>query len=330
MLTNSIKKHLFLHFAFLSLLRLKNSTYDCLYKITHYKHYHLIHTISLLTLLYLTNKKTIHHFLGSITSEEESSVNENLLYYLTDVILIISIFTSSFSITNFIQFVVVINFKIVNWILDIRSRLSDDKNIIKLCLLLLFLLIPSFLISFFQSISKPNIQILFCYEFFLVIISVIKNVCNVLLNIYLVKLENTCENEDQIENTKLIYGLIIEVSYIVSKLLSILVFFIYTTLNLRIPFNVLREFIKGVSILCSRLRNWYKLISLLKLIKNCKVVQGNCPICREDMEMGREIWCGHSFHSTCIKKWAEKQMQCPVCRKEIMTKDDGIPVQVIE
>ncbi|KCZ78873.1 hypothetical protein H311_00088, partial [Anncaliia algerae PRA109] len=328
-----IVKLLLLHFSFILFLRLNNTTYDCLYKITLYKHYHLIHTISLLMLIYLINKSFIKYFIDNITSEEQSNINDNLLYYLTDVILIISVFTSSFSIIHFIVFVLVINFKIINWILDIRSKLTSDYKVVVYGLIIWLLTIPCFFITLVQSLSNPSIQILFCYEFFLVMISLCKNISNVLLNNYLIYLEkndNSSDSEDKIDNIKLVFGLIIELTYLASKLTTILVFFIYTTLNLRIPFNVLREFIRGITIFAQKLKNWYKLMSLLKFIEKCKIVQGTCPICREDMEMGREIWCGHGFHSVCIKRWAEKQMQCPVCRKEIMTKNDGIPVQLIQ
>ena len=44
----------------------------------------------------------------------------------------------------------------------------------------------------------------------------------------------------------------------------------------------------------------------------------NCPICLNKYceKTSLLLPCGHCFHTPCILKWFEKQMNCPICRRE--------------
>eukprot|EP01042_Synura_sphagnicola_P000682 gene682-757_t len=44
---------------------------------------------------------------------------------------------------------------------------------------------------------------------------------------------------------------------------------------------------------------------------------GNCLICREHMQQGKKIACGHVFHLDCLRMWLQHQQTCPLCRAEI-------------
>jgi hypothetical protein len=46
-------------------------------------------------------------------------------------------------------------------------------------------------------------------------------------------------------------------------------------------------------------------------------VEGQCPICLVEMEVGVEVVrtpCGHLFHTECLRRWSRENMTCPVCR----------------
>ncbi|XP_030511614.2 E3 ubiquitin-protein ligase SGR9, amyloplastic [Rhodamnia argentea] len=51
---------------------------------------------------------------------------------------------------------------------------------------------------------------------------------------------------------------------------------------------------------------------------------GECAVCREGMEGGRDVCelpCRHSFHWMCILPWVRKTNTCPCCRFELPTDD---------
>ncbi|XP_030452307.1 E3 ubiquitin-protein ligase SGR9, amyloplastic [Syzygium oleosum] len=51
---------------------------------------------------------------------------------------------------------------------------------------------------------------------------------------------------------------------------------------------------------------------------------GECAVCREEMEGGRDVCelpCRHSFHWMCILPWVRKTNTCPCCRFELPTDD---------
>ncbi|XP_065856579.1 E3 ubiquitin-protein ligase SGR9, amyloplastic [Euphorbia lathyris] len=51
---------------------------------------------------------------------------------------------------------------------------------------------------------------------------------------------------------------------------------------------------------------------------------GDCVICREEMEEGRDVCelpCQHMFHWMCILPWFKKRNSCPCCRFQLPTED---------
>lgn len=44
-----------------------------------------------------------------------------------------------------------------------------------------------------------------------------------------------------------------------------------------------------------------------------------CIICREDMNQGRKLPCGHVLHLRCLREWLEHQQTCPTCRVPVVS-----------
>ncbi len=53
------------------------------------------------------------------------------------------------------------------------------------------------------------------------------------------------------------------------------------------------------------------------LVRNPEIGK-ECPICLNPMKGAyvKKIFCGHTFHYKCLKKWEETKMSCPMCRYE--------------
>jgi|UniRef100_A0A6C0AK59 hypothetical protein len=44
-----------------------------------------------------------------------------------------------------------------------------------------------------------------------------------------------------------------------------------------------------------------------------------CIICLEKITYGRAVLnCGHHFHSTCVLKWFERNLTCPMCNQQFV------------
>lgn len=49
---------------------------------------------------------------------------------------------------------------------------------------------------------------------------------------------------------------------------------------------------------------------------------GECIICMEVFESsagGKQVPCGHVFHSCCITQWISDHNSCPLCRSTVLT-----------
>lgn len=44
---------------------------------------------------------------------------------------------------------------------------------------------------------------------------------------------------------------------------------------------------------------------------------GECAICLDGFEAGKEMPCGHRFHGECLERWLGVHGSCPVCRREL-------------
>ncbi|CAK64594.1 unnamed protein product (macronuclear) [Paramecium tetraurelia] len=50
-------------------------------------------------------------------------------------------------------------------------------------------------------------------------------------------------------------------------------------------------------------------------------IQGVCPVCQCNMEIGekyRRLGCNHHYHAKCIKTWLLQHNNCPVCKQNVV------------
>ncbi|CAM9583433.1 unnamed protein product, partial [Heterosigma akashiwo] len=45
--------------------------------------------------------------------------------------------------------------------------------------------------------------------------------------------------------------------------------------------------------------------------------ENTCIICRDHMDAGKSLPCGHIFHFQCLRMWLQHQQSCPTCRADI-------------
>ncbi|KAK1678779.1 hypothetical protein QYE76_039627 [Lolium multiflorum] len=49
--------------------------------------------------------------------------------------------------------------------------------------------------------------------------------------------------------------------------------------------------------------------------------EGDCAICLDAFDAGKEMPCGHRFHGECLDRWLGVHGSCPVCRFELPKPD---------
>jgi len=52
-----------------------------------------------------------------------------------------------------------------------------------------------------------------------------------------------------------------------------------------------------------------------------------CIVCREPMESGRVLPCGHIMHGRCLLSWLERSQTCPICRVSVLAELNEQPQQ---
>ncbi|KAM0924390.1 hypothetical protein ACQ4PT_004890 [Festuca glaucescens] len=62
-------------------------------------------------------------------------------------------------------------------------------------------------------------------------------------------------------------------------------------------------------------------IAALKEVKAEGSPLGDCAICLDAFDAGKEMPCGHRFHGECLDRWLGVHGSCPVCRSELPEAD---------
>jgi Ring finger domain len=55
------------------------------------------------------------------------------------------------------------------------------------------------------------------------------------------------------------------------------------------------------------------------LIKESKMIHGECGVCSEHGKLNIQLNCGHSFHDACLIPWVKIKGSCPICRGAVDT-----------
>lgn len=310
--------------------KIEDNAYGLLTQMVSKKGLHLCHSAFILFLIYVLSKTLVYVLLGRLRSDEIAVLNENCIYYLADIILVVSLFSDDISSQNFLIFSKIVSLKCLLWIFEQRILTQRDMRVAIYGVYILVLSQAFFVFTILSAVMKPSIHILFAFEFSLLFLGSLKT----LLRMYI---ENTYADKQKVYAN---FGL--DIFFIVLRLKVTMVLFVWTTFTLRIPFNIIRDIFKIISQLGMTIRNYSGVKRVYDNLDRCESVsEGTCPICREEMESGKKILCGHAFHTNCLKQWAEKQQVCPICR-HVMFSDDivqlgdenefitGIPVEYIQ
>lgn len=166
--------------------------------------------------------------------------------------------------------------------------------------------------------SNSTILILFGFEFGLLVISAF----NTMTKYYLHLLDSYLSRGLV---SKGLYIMILEVLCDAFRLVTYVLFFCLIYSYYGLPLHILREVWVSFVMFQRRLVGFIK---YLKLIQNLETkfasataeeiaAAGDCLVCREPIDSGKKLTCGHVFHVDCLRMWLQHQQTCPLCRADI-------------
>lgn len=90
--------------------------------------------------------------------------------------------------------------------------------------------------------------------------------------------------------------------------------------------SICREVWVSFVMFMKRLKSFIKYLQLVSNLENRfedaseqEIMDaGDCLVCREGMDKGKKLACGHVFHCDCLRMWLQHQQACPLCRAEIV------------
>lgn len=108
----------------------------------------------------------------------------------------------------------------------------------------------------------------------------------------------------------------------VIKVITYVAFFCLIFVYYGLPFHLIRDVYAAYF---SFQRKFLGFVKYLQLVRNLDsrfpnatpeelTEAGDCLVCREGMEHGKKLPCGHIFHLECLKSWLQHQQACPLCR----------------
>lgn len=321
------------HFLLLSLCTLKESSkrlslYNLLTTTTSKNYLHLIHVSFLIFLLYSLTAFLIYKVLGPLRVQEVGVLNDNLFLFLTDILLVLSVFNRDMNFRNGLVFFLILCLKSIVWLVTTRIDHHPTQGLIYLSYGVLVSSLLLCLSCTVLSYYRVSVVFLFAFEFALVALASTRNILSMRM----------IEDDDE----RSLYSFYIEIAYLAAVFSLYILFIIITSLKFKVPLNVFRSSIVILERLISKVKLFRKYLKLCQDLENCEEGVGDptCPICREDMAVGKKLRCRHVFHLECLKKWCERQQFCPICKVDLLlslkeevfyTEDEriqGVPVEI--
>lgn len=279
-----------------------------------------------LTLLFGRISKSI--FFGTLRDAEVELLLERAKYTITETCLALTIFRSELNPSILAMFGLLLFLKSFHWLSS--SRLDHLEQVmpvsiathVRLSILILLLMTCDISVAYYcvqQTIANgKSVLILFGFECGVLVISVFNIICRFIIHIVDVNTRHGLVSKG-------LYIMIIDLICDAFRFVTYVFFFCLVFVYYGLPIHIIREV--GIAFYNFQ-RRLVSLIKYLRLTKNLDerfenatqeemTAAGDCLICREGLETGKKLACGHVFHLDCLRMWLQHQQTCPLCRADI-------------
>lgn len=167
----------------------------------------------------------------------------------------------------------------------------------------------------------PSVLILFGFEYTILAVSILSTFIRYVLHIIDMQIEGNWPQKGS-------YLFFLEFVTEVVRFVSYLIFFMIIFTYYGMPLHIVRDLWMSYINLKRRLIIFSKYRKLTANMnerfpeateEELAACENTCIICRDVMESGKKLPCGHIFHLDCLRLWLQQQQTCPTCRAEIPT-----------
>ncbi len=272
-------------------------------------------------------------FLGELRAAELEMLTDNIRPTIMSLLFFLTIFRTNFNASFLSAVVLLLFFKAAHWVAEARVSSMEsspgDSNLthVRLGVLigLLFFIDQSIVVwaASWTYSGGPSLILLFGFEFCILAVSAASNMVMFALNLISIK-------QDQTWHAKGTYVLYLEFLASAVQSLVYLVFFFIIFRYYGLPLHIIRSmyltfasFQRSLAKLLtyrravSQMNHRYPDASADELLNADSV----CIVCREEMQAGKKLPCGHILHLECLRSWLQQDPTCPLCRKSVLVEE---------
>ncbi len=169
-----------LHFLLLAFSTFKESSHVSFYSLlvttTRVNYVHLLHVSFLVFLLYSVTGFILYSVLGPLRSQEVSVLNDNLFLFLTDILLVLSVFSRDMNFRNGLVFFLVLCMKSVVWMMTTRIEHQPSLGVLYLSYGVLVVSTILTILSLYISFVRVSVIFLFAFEFAFIALASTNNI----------------------------------------------------------------------------------------------------------------------------------------------------------
>jgi E3 ubiquitin-protein ligase synoviolin len=283
-------------------------------------------------------------FLGTLRDQEIENLREKLFIYVLDMLLAMSIFAGEFGKKFFLLFGLLLAVKVFHWIVMDRVDYLGRGTVnaimphVRLVVLMTSLLVIDFVVfrdAAVLALAHPSMMILFAFEYALLLISIVSLIFKYVLNCYDIYVEGQWE-------WKGVITLYLDFIVDVLQLILYFAFFISLLMNFGLPLNLIRQICNTLQSFSKRVASLWRYVFSLLLLFTSRYTRATsdvdrhfpeatreqlenadiCIVCRDPLETGRVLRCGHILHRRCLLTWLEQAQTCPTCRVSVFEEEN--------
>jgi E3 ubiquitin-protein ligase synoviolin len=264
-------------------------------------------------------------FFGRLRDHELEVVTDRAKYIITETCIALTIFRSELTLPIFALFGLLVAFKL--WHRLAKARLEYLEQINPIPNLeksrMIFLLASLIVLNSFGGLYSLNfivengksVLILFCFEFGLMFLYSV----NLSLRFLLLWLDTTMTNGLQSRN---MLTMVVDIGCELLKFLTYISFFCLIYVYYGVAIHIIRGLWSAYVSFSRKIVSFTKYLQLTRNLdrqfddatEEELLAAGNCLVCREGMDKGKKVQCGHVFHVDCLRMWLQHQQTCPLCR----------------